>query len=103
MWEYLNDVVKVPHCELYDQGFTRLGCIGCPMQKQEGILKEFERWPKYRENYLRAFAPMLKNAKKRGGGKSWETVDDVMRWWTCQDNNVKIDENQMEIEEEYDE
>ena len=40
--------------------------------------------------------------KKRGRGKAWETVDDVMRWWIGQDNNVKIDENQMEIEEEYD-
>lgn len=103
VWEYLNDVAKVPHCELYDQGFTRLGCIGCPMQQPEGILENFEHWPKYRENYLRAFVPMLENAKKRGRGKCWDTVDDVMRWWIGQENNVKIDENQMEIEEEYDE
>lgn len=103
VWEYLNDVAKVPHCELYDQGFTRLGCIGCPMQPQECILKEFKRWPKYRDNYLRAFVPMLENAKKRGRGKNWETVEDVMRWWIGQENNVKFNENQMEIEEEYDE
>lgn len=31
VWEFLNDVAKVPHCELYDQGYKRLGCIGCPM------------------------------------------------------------------------
>lgn len=102
VWEYLNDVVKVPHCELYDQGFTRLGCIGCPMQSPKSRLRNFARWPKYRDNYLRAFAPMLENAKKRGRGENWETVDDVMRWWIERDNNVKIDENQMEIEEEYD-
>ena len=103
VWEYLNDVAKVPHCELYDQGFTRLGCIGCPMQSPEAMLKDFARWPKYRENYLRAFAPMLENAKERGRGENWDTVDDVMRWWIGQENNVKIDENQIEIEEEYDE
>lgn len=102
VWEYLNGVAKVQHCELYDQGFKRLGCIGCPMQSPEAMLSDFERWPKYRENYLRAFAPMLKNAKKRGRGEKWETADDVMRWWIGQENNVKFDENQMEIEEEYD-
>lgn len=101
VWEYLNDVAKVPHCELYDHGFTRLGCIGCPMKSPKAMLADFERWPKYRENYLRAFVPMLENAKKHG--TRWETVDDVMRWWIERDNNVKIDENQMEIEEEYDE
>ena len=99
VWEYLNDVVKVPHCELYDQGFTRLGCIGCPMKSPEAMLNDFARWPKYRENYLRAFAPMLENAKKHRTRR--DTVDDVMRRWIGQDNNVKIDENQMEIEEEY--
>lgn len=103
VWEYLNDVVKVPHCELYDQGFTRLGCIGCPMQSPKAMLAEFERWPKYRENYLRAFVPMLENARQHGRGEKWETADDVMRWWIRQENNVKFDENQMEIEEEYDE
>ncbi len=103
VWEYLDDVAKVPHCELYDQGFTRLGCIGCPMQRPEGVLRNFERWPKYRDNYLRAFAPMLENAKKRGRAKCWDTVDDVMRWWIGQERNVKIDDNQVEMEEEYDE
>jgi phosphoadenosine phosphosulfate reductase len=103
VWEYLNDIIKVQHCELYDQGFKRLGCIGCPMKSPKAVLEDFECWPKYRDNYLRAFVPMLENAKKRIGGTRWETVDDVMRWWIGQENNVKIDENQMGIEEEYDE
>lgn len=100
VWEYLNDVVKVQHCELYDQGFTRLGCIGCPMQPPKVRLENFARWPKYRENYMRAFAPMLENAKKHG--TRWGTIDDVMHWWLRQDKNVRVDENQMDIEEEYD-
>lgn len=31
VWEYLNEMVKVPHCSLYDNGYKRIGCIGCPM------------------------------------------------------------------------
>ena len=38
---------NLPHCCLYDEGFTRLGCIGCPMAGPEWQRKEFSRWPKY--------------------------------------------------------
>lgn len=63
VWEFLNDVAKVPHCELYDPpyNFTRLGCIGCPLQGAEGMKKDFETWPKYKELYIRAFDRMIAN------------------------------------------
>ena len=61
VWEFLNDVAQVPHCELYDEGFTRLGCIGCPLQGREGMLQDFERWPQYKELYIKAFDQMIKN------------------------------------------
>lgn len=61
VWELLNEVAKVPHCRLYDEGYTRLGCIGCPLQGREGMLRDFERWPKYKENYIRAFDRMIAN------------------------------------------
>lgn len=61
VWEFLNDVVKVPHCYLYDEGFSRLGCIGCPMQGRKGMERDFKRWPKYRDAYLRAFERLIEN------------------------------------------
>lgn len=61
VWEFLNEVVKVPHCELYDQGYTRLGCIGCPLQGRSGMERDFERYPKYKELYIKAFDRMIKN------------------------------------------
>ena len=30
VWEFLNSN-GIPHCELYDQGYSRIGCICCPM------------------------------------------------------------------------
>lgn len=60
VWEFLNYIVKVPHCCLYDEGFTRLGCIGCPLQGKKGMERDFERWPRYKELYIRAFDKMLK-------------------------------------------
>lgn len=61
VWQFLNEVAKVPHCCLYDEGFTRLGCVGCPLQGRDGMLRDFERWPRYKELYIRAFDQMIKN------------------------------------------
>ena len=61
VWEFLNDVAKVPHCSLYDEGFDRLGCVGCPLQGREGMIRDFERWPRYKELYIKAFDRMIAN------------------------------------------
>lgn len=79
VWEFLNEVAKVPHCKLYDEGFTRLGCIGCPMSTAKGMKRDFEKWPKYKEQYIRSFDKMLKNRK--GGTADWKCGNDVMEWW----------------------
>lgn len=54
VWEFLNDVVEVPHCELYDEGYTRIGCIGCPMAATKNQIKQFKRWPHVKEKWIRA-------------------------------------------------
>lgn len=63
VWEFLNDYMKVPHCELYDPpwNYTRLGCIGCPLQGREGMLRDFELFPKYKALYIKAFDRMIAN------------------------------------------
>lgn len=54
VWEFLNKVVKVPHCELYDEGYTRIGCVGCPMATTKNQIKQFLRWPHVKEKWIRA-------------------------------------------------
>lgn len=44
VWEYINDR-KLPHCELYDQGFTRIGCLCCPVSSYNQKIKEIKRFP----------------------------------------------------------
>ena len=63
VWEFIREY-KIPYCSLYDEGFKRLGCIGCPMGSKEMREREFERWPKYKNLYLMAFQKMVEN---RGG------------------------------------
>lgn len=80
VWNFLNSN-NIPHCCLYDEGFKRLGCIGCPMSRPVRMRKELERWPKYKEAYLRTFAKLIELRKKDGIPCSWETAEDVMEWW----------------------
>ena len=35
VWEFINQY-EIPYCSLYDEGFARLGCIGCPMSGKRG-------------------------------------------------------------------
>lgn len=65
VWQFLNEIAKVPHCELYDHGYKRLGCIGCPLSGTENMKEDFERYPKYKDAYIRAFERMIENHKDR--------------------------------------
>lgn len=59
VWEFLNDVAKVPHCCLYDEGIKRIGCIGCPVAGYDSMISEFNRWPAYRKLYIMALGRVL--------------------------------------------
>ena len=80
VWEYIHDN-SIPYCCLYGEGFSRLGCVGCPMADKKR-LQEFERWPRFYELYMRAFEKMLE-ARKAANMPTphWTDAQSVMRWW----------------------
>ena len=78
VWEFIH-MYNLPYCKLYDQGFCRIGCIGCPLSKNQE--KELEMYPKYKENYIRAFDKMLKYGRTHGKEYKWKTGAEVMTWW----------------------
>jgi phosphoadenosine phosphosulfate reductase len=85
VWEFLNHY----GCEsnpLYKCGYKRIGCIGCPMADKSRY-KEFERYPKYKENYIKAFDRMLKARKESGLEVRWNSGEEVFRWWMGEDIN----------------
>lgn len=67
VWEFIHHY-NIPYCKLYDEGETRLGCIGCPLSGSRTQKRDFERYPKYRENYIKAFGTML---AERESGSSY--------------------------------
>lgn len=91
VWWYINHE-KIQINPLYNNGLpggcSRIGCIGCPMSGKDRY-SQFERYPTYKQAYIRAFDKMLEERKKRGLsiGSKWETGIKVFNWW-MEDKNI---------------
>lgn len=88
VWEFIAKH-KLPYCELYDQGFTRLGCVGCPLGSKDNQAKEFARWPRYEANWKKAIianwekwhaVPREKDGLPRYHAK-FKSGEELWEWW----------------------
>lgn len=81
IWEYIREN-NIKYNPLYDRGYKRVGCIGCPMATYKEKNKGFADYPKYKENYIRAFQRMIDvlDADNRKQF-TWKTGQDVFDWW----------------------
>jgi phosphoadenosine phosphosulfate reductase len=73
VWEFIK-TEKIPYCKLYDEGFKRLGCIGCPMSNKR--IEDLLRWPTYYRRYMACAEWLIKNTKTE-----FKTAQEYMRWW----------------------
>ena len=90
VWGYIKGK-GLPYCCLYDEGFTRIGCIMCPLARKSQRKLEAERYPKFYAAYLRAFNRMNKRNEADGRYKpDWKTPQDVMDWWMEEDKRQPI-------------
>lgn len=63
VWNFIR-LRNIPYCDLYDKGFSRLGCIGCPLSGKNGMNRDFARWPKYEAMWKRAIFKFWDNWNK---------------------------------------
>ena len=95
VWEYIRER-ELPYCRLYDEGFKRIGCVGCP-NARKGRAMHFARWPAFERAYRRAFAAAV--AKRRRLGKSsrldWTDGDAMFDWWMDERRAAKDVEGQL--------
>lgn len=87
IWEYVRRF-DVPMNPLYEKGFKRVGCIGCPLGGGNQMRKEFAQYPKYKANYIKAFDRLV--ATRKAKGQKCDTFTDgeaVMQWWLGENPN----------------
>lgn len=101
VWEFIRST-GIPYCELYDEGFDRLGCVGCPLINEGPRLRQFARWPRYGELWKRAVVANWERWKDVPNSKTGEprfhakfrTGEEFWRWWLADERPDVIRECQ---------
>ena len=85
VWSYLRDR-GIEGNPLYKEGWTRIGCVGCPLAGKRASELAFARYPKLYKAWHDAIAYVIARRKEMGNpmllmGRPAETVDDVLGAW----------------------
>lgn len=90
LWDYINEA-RLDQCVLYQEGFARLGCIGCPMSTVCHRLREFERWPKFRDMYINTFDRMIEARERLGKRQDYANGQEWFEWWINEPEKLEDD------------
>lgn len=91
IWEFIQDR-GLKYNPLYDKGFKRVGCLGCPLSTNQ--VQTLEMYPKYKAQFIRAFEKMIEKRRADGKGEfigkdgkpCWTDGEAVYRWWVQDDS-----------------
>lgn len=81
-WSYRNiwDFIKLnnmEYCELYDAGYTRIGCMFCPMNSYKKLQMDAKKYP----GVLKKIKQSVDVLMKIGKYDNFENSDEVIEWW----------------------
>ena len=85
VWSYLHSR-GIEGNPLYKEGWTRIGCVGCPLASRRAREIAFARYPKLYKAWCDAIAYVIERRKEMGNpmfleGKEVESVEDVLGVW----------------------
>lgn len=100
----VREFLRYYGCEgnpLYQCGYKRVGCVGCPMAGYDHMREEMARYPEFKRLYIKAFSRMLKEYKEVHPDYDgfWRTGYDVYKFWLGEDLNQLsfFDEEEAEL------
>ena len=85
VWSYLHSR-GIEGNPLYKEGWTRIGCVGCPLATPRARELAFARYPKLYKAWRDAITYVIERRKEMGNpmflaGKEAESVEDVLGAW----------------------
>lgn len=85
VWSYLHSR-GIEGNPLYKEGWTRIGCVGCPLAGRRARELAFARYPKLYKAWRDAIAYVIERRKEMGNpmflaGKEAESVEDMLGVW----------------------
>lgn len=85
VWNYIKSN-NLKYCVLYDRGYSRIGCIGCPMSYTETAIREFEEYPRFKLNILRVIETVINEGRYY---QDFDSALDVFDWWVSRQSKKK--------------
>ena len=76
VWNFIRTQI-VYYCELYDHGFTRIGCILCPNCSYKIKVKQLQIAPRFEYAYKKA----IRRCMQKGSYKNFSNEDEVFEAW----------------------
>ena len=95
VWYFLNNIVKTPHCKLYDEGQERIGCIMCPMESFKQIQKDIEKFPYVKKKWIDTIKKMRRNGifdykyTDNPNATEYEIAENIFNYWISRESYNK--------------
>jgi len=96
VWEYIHKY-NLLYNPLYDMGYTRVGCVGCPISTN--AKEELKANPKFYQAYYSYAEKYLTKLLEKYPNYPIQTIDAFMNWWLS-DNPKYVNKDQIEMFEE---
>lgn len=95
VWEFIR-WRRLPYCSLYDEGFNRLGCVGCPLASARIRKMEFARWPAFERQWKRVFEriwtrrvhTLQRDGREWFGSRTFLSWENLFNWWNDGQPNI---------------
>jgi phosphoadenosine phosphosulfate reductase len=84
VWNFIRSR-KLEYCELYSQGYSRIGCMFCPLSSAKMKYLDRKNYPKVEKQIKLSIAELVKNGF---GDQLKGDVNNIFNWWV--QNNPKI-------------
>ena len=89
VWAFL-ETEGLPHCSLYDEGWSRIGCVVCPFERN--VAASMARWPGIWRAVRRALDDYF--AKSEAAQSRWADADAMWAWWINRDRAYPLPEDE---------
>lgn len=83
VWKFIRER-KIEYCELYDKGYSRIGCMFCPMASIKTKIKDRRRYPGV-ERQIKKSIKILCDEFNYGSPLDCN-VDEIFNWWISNDS-----------------
>ena len=93
VWDYIKSL-SIAYCDLYDKGYKRIGCVGCPMAPRSKIEKEFKDYPVIKNNYLKAIQACMTS---RNYYSNFADPAEVLDWYISKKSVAKYFADKQQI------